>query len=103
MTLTIPLTVSNILHKVYAWRDMLEEREQKSAAYKSTKVNVIHVFLKQQEVACCQVPSEVYLPDKTNQLLTLFHKDHSADTARLRRLNGYWQIPKLGRTPTRDR
>lgn len=24
--------------KVYAWRDLLEEREQKSAAYKSTKV-----------------------------------------------------------------
>ena len=28
----------NSAHKVYAWRDLLEEREQKSAAYKSTKV-----------------------------------------------------------------
>ena len=28
--------------KVYAWRDLLEEREQKSAAYKSTKVNGLH-------------------------------------------------------------
>jgi len=76
----------NSAHKVYAWRDLLEEREQKSAAYKSTKV-----------------PSEVFLPDKTDQLVTLFHKEHTADTARLRRMNGYWQIPKLGKTPTRDR
>ena len=32
----------NSAHKVYAWRDLLEEREQKSAAYKSTKVNGLH-------------------------------------------------------------
>ena len=50
-----------------------------------------------------QVPSEVFLPDKTDQLVTLFHKEHTADTARLRRMNGYWQIPKRGKTPTRDR
>ena len=50
-----------------------------------------------------QVPSEVFLPDKTDHLVTLFHKEHSADTARVRRMNGYWQIPKLGKTPTRDR
>ena len=50
-----------------------------------------------------QVPSEVFLPDRTDQLVTLFHREHSADTARLRRMNGYWQIPKLGKTPTRDR
>ena len=45
----------------------------------------------------------MYLPDKTDQLITLFHKEHSVDTARVRRMNGYWQIPKLGQTPTRDR
>ena len=50
-----------------------------------------------------QVPSEVFLPDKTDHLVTLFHKEHSADTARVRRMNGYWQIQKLGKTPTRDR
>ena len=34
------IQISLNLHvaKVYAWRDLLEEREQKSAAYKSTKV-----------------------------------------------------------------
>ena len=92
--------------KVYAWRDLLEEREQKSAAYKSTKVKRAQECPTSNDcdhVLNTQVPSEVYLPDKTDQLITLFHKEHSADTAKLRRMNGYWQIPKLGRTPTRDR
>ena len=39
---------------------MLEEREPKSRVY-----------------SCTKVPSEVYLPDKTSQLVTLYHKEHS--------------------------
>ena len=52
----------NSAHKVYAWRHLLEEKESKS-----------------QAVSCVPVPSEVYLPDKTNQLLTVFHKEHITD------------------------
>ena len=69
-----------------------------------------------------QVPSEVYMPDKTSHLLNLFHKEHSADVTSVRRVrrgadtnhrpdpdtfplqvDGYWQIPRLGKTPTRDK
>ena len=49
----------NSAHKVYAWRDLLEERE-----------------LKSQNYSCTKLPSEVFLPDKTAHLLTLFHKEH---------------------------
>jgi len=75
----------NSAHKVYAWRDLLEEREPKSRVY-----------------SCTKVPSEVYLPDKTSQLVTLYHKEHSNE-GKIKRMNGYWQIPKIGPTPTRDR
>ena len=72
-------------HKLYAWRDLLEVRETKSQGY-----------------TCTKVPSEVFLPDKTKHLLTLFHKDHESE-GKLRRVDGYWQVPRLGPTPTRDR
>merc|ERR1712083_716865 len=75
----------NSAHKVYAWRDLLEERELKSQSY-----------------SCTKVPSEVFLPDKTKHLLTLFHKNHQTE-GRVKRMNGYWQVPRLGPTPTRDR
>merc|ERR1711953_205676 len=75
----------NSAHKVYAWRDLLEERE-----------------LKSQNYSCTKLPSEVFMPDKTKHLLTLFHKDHQAQ-GKVKRMNGYWQVPRLGPTPTRDR
>ena len=51
----------NCAHKVYAWRDLLEERE-----------------LKSQNYSCTKLPSEVFMPDKTGHLLTLFHKEHQS-------------------------
>jgi len=75
----------NSAHKVYAWRHLLEEKESKS-----------------QAVSCVPVPSEVYLPDKTNQLLTVFHKEHITD-GKVRNRGGYWQIPRLGPLMTRDK
>jgi len=75
----------NSAHKVYAWRGLLEEREPKS-----------HSF------SCVQVPSEVYLPDKTKQMISVYHRNHD-NHGKVRNVNGYWQIPKLGPTMTRDR
>ena len=48
-----------VFFKVYAWRDLLEEKELKSHAF-----------------SCTQVPSEVYLPDKTKQMIKVYHKSH---------------------------
>ena len=91
----------NSAHKVYAWRGLLEEKELKS-----------HSF------SCIQVPSEVYLPDKTNQMIKVYHKSHE-NAGKVRnvsktqknnqvkfchlKVNGYWQIPKLGPSMTRDK
>jgi len=75
----------NSAHKVYAWRGLLEEKELKS-----------HSF------SCIQVPSEVYLPDKTNQMIKVYHKSHE-NAGKVRNVNGYWQIPKLGPSMTRDK
>jgi len=72
-------------HKVYAWRDLLEEKEPKSHSFSYT-----------------QVPSEVFLPDQTKQMLNVYHKDHE-NVGKVKRMNGYWQIPRLGPPVTRDR
>ena len=52
----------NSAHKVYAWRGLLEEKESKSNSY-----------------SCIQVPSEVYLPDKTEQMVSVYHRQHRED------------------------
>jgi hypothetical protein len=75
----------NSAYKVYAWRGLLEEKESKS-----------HSF------SCTQVPSEVYLPDKTNQMLQVYHKPR-ADEGKVRKVNGVWKIPRLGPSMTRDK
>ena len=81
---------------------MLEERELKSQNFTCTKVTleIEWNWKKIKAEMCChfpialpfcilsrlqfffslfQVPSEVYLPDKTCQLVTLFHKEHRED------------------------
>lgn len=85
LTLSRSRVKPNSAHKVYAWRDLLEEREHKSQGY-----------------SCTKVPSAVFLPDKTEHLLTLFHREHQTE-GNLKRINGYWQVPRLGAPPTRDR
>jgi len=75
----------NSAHKVYAWRGLLEEKESKSNSY-----------------SCIQVPSEVYLPDKTGQMISVYHRQHRED-GKVRKVNGVWQVPHLGPSITRDR
>jgi len=75
----------NSAHKVYAWRGLLEEKEWKSNSY-----------------SCVQVPSEVFLPDKTSQMLSVYHREHKED-GKVRKVDGVWQVPHLGPSITRDR
>ena len=85
--------------QVYAWRGLLEERQPKSHVYSCTKVRsmmdiicqgstFLHLYMTCPRV---QVPSEVYMPDKTSHLLNLFHKEHSADVTSVRRVRGRYQ------------
>ena len=93
--------------QVYAWRGLLEERQPKSHVYSCTKVRSIMVITGQGQpfpIYCTmynvnlhhllhvQVPSEVYMPDKTSHLLNLFHKEHSADVTSVRRVRGRYHL-----------
>ena len=89
--------------QVYAWRGLLEERQPKSHVYSCTKVRSMMVITGQGSTLphllhdicityyIVQVPSEVYMPDKTSHLLNLFHKEHSADVTSVRRVRGRYQ------------
>jgi len=72
-------------YKVYAWRDILDDREEKSKRY-----------------ACQPQPSSNFLPDETNQLVSIYHRDLK-DRGGVYHLNGYWQIPRVGPSVYRDK
>ena len=60
----------NSAHKVYAWRGLLEEKAPKS-----------------HSVSCVQVPSEVYLPDKTSHMLKVYHKSRNNTEGKVRNVS----------------
>ncbi|XP_023338433.1 uncharacterized protein LOC111709078 [Eurytemora carolleeae] len=72
-------------HKVYAWRDLLEEREEISKQFNSE-------------------PREAssLLPDKSNRLIDIYHRDRK-EKGGIHFMNGYWQIPRLGPKVYRDK
>jgi len=61
-------------HKVYEWRSILEDQHQVSKDYSNA-----------------HVPSELFLPDKSRQLVTIYHRNHE-DTGRLHNLKGFYQL-----------
>lgn len=72
-------------HKLYAWRDLLEEREPLSGRYTTQPV-----------------PSSVYLPDPSSRLISIYHRD-TAERGKLHHTNGYWQINQPGPQIYRDK
>lgn len=73
-------------HKVYEWRSILEDQPQLSKEYSNT-----------------HVPSEKFMPDKSKQLVTIYHRNHD-DKGRLFNLKGFYQlgVSPLGPNVHRD-